>query len=161
MPKVFYLSDIDDDFKFAENAQNNGKINSAIQYPSAADEENDSQKRTTLDDQTLETIIEEAVEEIFDENTDFTETEETNMEIEEEYLTDAEDIGSRARVTNSDEDAGQTENSSVILSKEIEDESAADSKAEADALDGLSDDVRAAHRELKARAEMEVSRSIF
>jgi type IV secretion system protein VirD4 len=161
MPKVTYLGDIDDDFKFAEDTQTNDKINSAAQYPSPADGENSSQKSTILEDQTLETIIEEAVEEIFDENTDFTETEETNMEIEEEYLTDAEDIGSRVSVADADEDTVQPENLPVILSKEIEDESAADSEAEADTLCDLSDDVRAAHRELEARAEMEISRSIF
>jgi hypothetical protein len=160
-PKVFYLGEIDDDFKFAEDTQTNGKINSATQYPSPAEGENVSQKRTILDDQTLEIIIEEAVEEILDENLDLTETEETKMKNEEEYLTDAEDIGSRVSVADLDKDAEQTENSPVILSKEIEDESETDSETDADALDGLSDDVRAAHRELEARAEMEVSRSIF
>ena len=65
------------------------------------------------------------------------------------------------REAESEKAAAQSESSTVILSKEIENQAEPESDAESDALDGLSDDVRAEHRELKARAEMEVSRSIF
>lgn len=161
MPKVFYLGDIDTDFKFAESSQTNDEINSSTQYSSPAAEENDSQNRIILDDKTIETVIEEVVEEIFDENPNFTETEETNMETAEEYLTDEEDIASRVRAADSDEAAEQTGSSAVVLSKEFENQAETESETDADVLDGLSDDVRAAHRELNARAEMEISRSIF
>lgn len=156
MPKILYLGDIDADFKFAENTQanfQNGSKHSNIR-------ENNNPNETILDDETFENIIEEVVEEIIDENSIFTD-EEINMETEEEYLNEKEDIGSRMREAESEKATAQTENSTVILSREIENQAEPEPDAESDALDGLSDDVRAEHRELKARAEMEVSRSIF
>ena len=157
MPKVLYLGDIDADFKYAENTQAN--FQSGSEYSNTGG--NNTPNRTILDDETFENIIEEVVEEIFNENPIFSENEEINMETEAELLHEKEDIGSRMREAESEKAASQTENSTVILRKEIQNQSEPELDAESDALEGLSDDVRAEHRELKARAEMEVSRSIF
>lgn len=157
MPKVFYLGDIDADFKFAENTQ--AKVQSGSKNSNTG--ENNKPNRTISGDETFENIIEEAVEEIFNENPGFSENEEIHMETETELLHEKEDIGSRMREAESEKAAAQTENSPVILRKEIENQAEPELDGESGALDGLSDDVRAEHRELKERAEMEVSRSIF
>lgn len=157
MPKVLYLGDIDADFKFAENTQ--AKVQSGLEHSNIG--ANNKPNRTILDDVTFENIIEEVVEEIFNENPIFMENEEIHMENEEQFSTDKKDIASRMREAESEKAAAQSESSTVILSREIENQSETESDAESDTLCGLSDDVRAEHRELKARAEMEVSRSIF
>lgn len=154
LPKVHYLGDIDADFKFAENAQENFENQSMISNSKI--EAKDSLNQPILDDETFEKIAEETVEEIFDENPNFIETEETNMKTEE-YLTDEEDIASRVRVANLNETEMNTEISPVVLSREVENKEEFD--ADTDVLDGLSDDVRAAHRELEVRA-MEIGRSV-
>ena len=51
--------------------------------------------------------------------------------------------------------------STVSLTKEIENQEEPESVDETDALNGLSEDVRLAFRELDARAEMEITRSVF
>ena len=157
MPKVFYLGDIDADFKFPENTKAN--FQSGSKHSNT--EENNNPNRTILDNEIFENIIEETIEEIFNENPNFMENEEVNMENEEQFSTDKKDIASRIREAESEKAAAQFESSTVILSREIEIQAEPESDGESDALDGLSDDVRAEHRELKARAEMEVSRSIF
>jgi type IV secretion system protein VirD4 len=156
-PKVIYLGDIDAGFKFAEN----GEIDSEMQNSVSADKENKISNRTTLDDETNENIIQEAVDEIFKENAILTETEETYMENQSEYLTDQEDIASRVRMAESDETAAQSENSTVFLTREIENPPESQTDEASDRLDGLSDEVRLAFRELDARAEMEITRSVF
>ena len=156
-PKVIYLGDIDAGFKFAENDE----INSEMQNPVSAGKENKISNQTTLDDETNENIIQEAVDEIFKENAILTETEETNMENQTEYLTDQEDIGSRVRTAESEATAAQPENSTVVLTREIENPPEFQTDEDSDRLDGLSDEVRLAFRELDARAEMEITRSVF
>ena len=156
-PKVIYLGDIDAGFKFAEN----GEIDSDMQNPVSAGKENKISNRTTLDDDTNENIIQEAVDEIFKENAILTETEETNMENQTEYLTDQEDIASRVRTAETEETAAQSENSTVVLTREIENPPESQTDEDSGPLDGLSDEVRLAFRELDARAEMEITRSVF
>jgi len=155
LPKVLYLGDIDGDFKFAENEQVNFESNPTISEKKA--EANNSPNQPILDEETFEKIVDETVDEILEENPDLIETEETNMK-KEEYLTDEEDIASRASVADVQKTEIKTESSPVVLSKEIENKEESD--ADSGVLDGLSDDVRAAHRELDARAQ-EISRSMF
>jgi hypothetical protein len=155
MPKVLYLGDIDADFKFAENTQVDFENNSTTSDSRV--EENDSPNERILDETTFEKIAEETVEEFFEENPDFIETEETNMKNEEEYLTNEEDIASRVSDADLNETEMNTENSPVVLSKEIENKEESD--ADTDVLDNLSNEVRAAHRELEVRA-LEISRSV-
>jgi hypothetical protein len=161
IPKVIYLGDIDDGFKFAENPQNGGEIYSEMQIASSEIEENKISNRTNLDNETNEKIVEEVVDEIFNQTPTLTETEETNMDNQPEYLTDKDDIASHVRMAESEETAAQPESSTVVLTKEIENPAQIQSVDDSDALDGLSDDVRLAFRELNARAEMEVTRSVF
>jgi type IV secretion system protein VirD4 len=163
MPKVHYLGDIDENFKFAESTHSNGEIDRAAHHSSPAAEEDARSKRTISGDKTLENIIEEAVEEFFNENPWFTEAARKNMKTEENLTEeDDDDIASPVRVAELNEPTEQTESSPVTLSREIENKAEIESVTDAGgALDGLSDDVRAARRELEARAEMEVSRSVF
>ena len=161
IPKVIYLGDIDDGFKFAENPQNGGEIYSEMQIASSEIEENKISNRTNLDNETNEKIVEEVVDEIFNQTPILTETEETNMDNQPEYLTDKDDIASHVRMAESEETAAQPESSTVVLTKEIENPAQIQSVDDSDALDGLSDDVRLAFRELNARAEMEITRSVF
>ncbi|HQU83764.1 MAG TPA: type IV secretory system conjugative DNA transfer family protein [Pyrinomonadaceae bacterium] len=155
-PNVIYLGDIDADFKFAENNQVNFESNSTISDEQA--QKQNSPNQTILDEKTFEEIVEETIEEFFDENPDFIENEETNMENKEEYLTDEEDIASRVRAADLNETGKQAESLPVVLSKEVENKEESD--ADSDVLNGLSDDVRAAHRELEVRA-LEISRSVI
>lgn len=145
--KIIYLGDIDAGFKFAEN----GEIDLEMQ----------TSNPTTLDRETNKKIIEEAVDEIFNENEILTQIEKTNMENQPEYLTNKEDISSRMRMAESEDAAAQSAGSTVVLTKEIENQDETETVDEADALKGLSDDVRLAFRELDARAEMEITRSVF
>jgi type IV secretion system protein VirD4 len=154
-PKVIYLGDIDAGFKFAENDE----IDSQLQSSFLTTEENKISNRTTLDDETNENIIQEAVDEIFKENAILTETEKTYMENQPEYLIDQEDIASRVQMADSEETIEQSEKSTVVLTKEIE--TPTESVEDSDALAGLSENVRLAFRELDARAEMGITRSIF
>lgn len=154
LPKVIYLGDIDDDFKFAENTQVNFENNSTHSHP--AIEKNDSSNQVILDEETFEKIAEETVEEFFDENPDFIETEETNMK-NEEYLTNGEDIASRVSSADLKESEMNIESSPVVLSKEVENKEESD--VDSDVLNDLSDNVHAAHREFEVRA-MEIGRSV-
>ncbi len=161
-PKVIYLGDIDADFRFAEHSQNDGEIYSEMQIASSEIEENKISNRTNLDNETNEKIVEEVFDEIFNQTPILTETEETNMDNQPEYLTDKDDIVSHVRMAESEETAAQPESSTVVLTKEIENPAQIQSVDDSDALDGLSDDVRLAlQRELNARAEMEITRSVF
>jgi type IV secretion system protein VirD4 len=155
--KVIYLGDIDAGFKFAEN----GGINSEMKEAFSPTEQNNASNRTILDDATNVKKIEEAIDEILNENKILSEMEETNMKNQPEYQTDKEDIASRMRMAESEETAAQAESSTVSLTKEIENRAESESDSEGDALCGLSDDVRLAFRELDARAEMEITRSVF
>lgn len=154
--KVIYLGDIDAGFQFAEN----DVIDSEMQSPSLPIEQNNTSNRTILDDEAKEKIIEEAVDEILKDKEILTKIEETNMENQPEYMTDKKDIASRMQMVQSEETAMQSTGSTMILTKEIENPET-ETVDEADALEGLSDDVRLAFRELDARAEMEITRSVF
>lgn len=145
--KIIYLGDIDAGFKFAENDE--------------IDSEMQTSNRTILIAETNEKIIEEAVDEIINENEIFTGLEKTNMENQPEYLTDKEDIASRMQMAESEDAAVQSAGSTVVLTKELDTQEETETVDEADALEGLSDDVRLAFRELDARAEMEITRSVF
>lgn len=154
-PKVIYLGDIDAGFKFDDN----GDADTSFQNSPSTIKENSIPNRTNLDEKINERIVEEVIDEIFNENPNLTETEQTNMENQPEYLTDREDIASRMRMAEIEETVEQSENSDLVLTKEIETQT--ESVDDSDALDGLSDDVRLAFRELDARAEMEITRSVF
>lgn len=154
--KVIYLGDIDAGFKFAEN----GEIDLEKQNSSSPTEQNNTSNRTILENEINEKIIEEAVDEIFNENKILSEIEKTNMKNQPEYLTDKEDIASQMQMAESEDTEAQAESSPVILTKEIENQKESESVDDS-ALDSLSEDVRLAFRELDARAEMEITRSVF
>ena len=154
-PKVIYLGDIDAGFKFDDN----GDADTSFQNSPSTIKENSIPNRTNLDEKINERIVEEVIDEIFNENPNLTETEQTNMENQTEFMTDQEDIASRMRMAEIEETVEQSENSDLVLTIEIE--TPPESVDESDALDSLSDDVRSAFRELDARAEIEITRSVF
>jgi len=156
-PKVIYLGDIDAGFQFADNGNSDSEF---LNSPSTT-EYNNISNLTNLDEETKERIVEEIIDEIINENPILTEIEETNMENQPEYLTDNEDIASQVQKLESEESATQPERHTLVLTKEIEQPAESESYQESDALEGLSDDVRLAFRELNARAEMEITRSVF
>ncbi|HLM60075.1 MAG TPA: hypothetical protein VK308_04675 [Pyrinomonadaceae bacterium] len=76
---------------------------------------------------------------------------------------DTEDLASRigsANLEHVSEDTGEEKAAPVVLTRtyQVEDEAEED---DGDALDGLSDDVRAAFREFEDRAEKEISRGVI
>jgi hypothetical protein len=159
-PRVFYLGDIDTDFKFAESADT-----SNVNFSASASSNNSDQ--AIFDDEKLDRIVDETISEVINEIVISTENEEIKMKNFTAPLNEDEDIASRidfSVLENVSEQPEISEVSPVILSKTYkpeEDSDTENSDADFDALNGLSEAVRTAHQEIEARAEIEISRSVI
>jgi len=156
-PKVFYLGDIDEGFKFAEDVQTSNADFSQS-------ETGENLQRRAFDEEKLEQILDDALAEVINEKVIFEENEEKRMNNLTDPLGDAEDVASRIGSADSENVAEDAEKSSlppVILTRTYQVEDETEDDDDGDALDGLSEDVRAAYRELDDRAEMEISRSVI
>lgn len=160
-PGVIYLGDIDDRFRFADQAQNLGGTNSNRQNSSLASEENKGSKRVSLDDKTAKNLVDETVDETFANNPDLGKTRETNIKNQPEYLSNREDIAVQVQMAEIEKTKTNRASSNIVLTKEIEHRAISEHNDNYDRLNGLSEDVRLAFRTLDAHAEMEVSQGTF
>jgi hypothetical protein len=156
MPNVLYLGDIDADFKFAERAQ-------TPQADFSDSENGETFNETIMDGEKLDRILEETLAEVINEKVVFEKTSEKRMNNLTGPLDDTEDIASRigpANLENVSEGTGEEKAAPVVLTRTYHLE-AEEENGDNDALNGLSEHVRAAFRELEDRAEKEISRCII
>lgn len=160
-PKIIYLGDIDPRFKFAENTQNQGEADSQRpDYPSGTEEINGSTGANS-DGKNIEELVQEIVDETILNYPDLSRKGVTNMNNQPEYLNHHEDIAAQVQLAEIESTADNKTHPSVVLTKEIENQGNSGHAGYQDHLNGLSEDVGMAFRELDVLAGMEVSQRAF
>lgn len=160
-PDVLYLGDIDERYNFGEGLERASEIVSNV--PFSVEKTNEIGKKVT--DEQIAQIVENAVSEIIDENILLSETQKDEKADFDAFLTDDEDIASRINAASANS-SGTSKPPPIILSKTIEPEAKPKSIKNkigklSDALNGLSDDVRAAQAEIYDRSLLEINRSVI
>ena len=160
-PDVLYLGDIDERYDFSEGLERASEIIPNVPFSVEKTSEIDQ----TITDEQNARIVENAVSEVIGENIFLSENEKDEQADFDEFLTDDEDIASRINAASAGS-SGTSKPSPVVLSKTIEQEIKPKPVKNkigklSDALNGLSDDVRAAQAEIYDRSLLEINRSVI
>jgi type IV secretion system protein VirD4 len=144
LPKINYLGDIDPRFRFGDETEPNTATEST--------EFIENTQTQTLDERQIEAIIDETIAEVFGDPETFNNETQRNFD---DYLSDDEDIASRITISGIEDNSTDSEESTFAGSNPTIRGSIAD------ALDGLSDDVRAAQQEIYRRSLLDINRSVI
>jgi hypothetical protein len=160
-PDVLYLGDIDARYNFGEDITNMSEFVSEIPFSNAKSGEINQ----TITDEQIARIVDKSVSEVIGENIFLPEIEKSEKVKFDDYLTDDEDIASRISET-SESGSGTSKKPPIILSKIIESKANPKSTKSkigkfSDALNGLSDEVRAVQSEIYDRSLLEINRSVI
>ena len=160
-PDVLYLGNIDERYDFGEGLERASEIVSNAPFSIEKTSEIDQ----TITDEQIVQIVDESVSEVIRENIFLSEIEKDEKADFDEFLTDDEDIASRINAASANS-SGTSKPPPIILSKTIEPEAKPKTVKNKigkllDALNGLSDDVRAAQAEIYDRSLLEINRSVI
>ena len=160
-PNAIYLGDIDSRYNLSQSSE------TLLDSNSFKNKKNKNYQSERNDKQTAQ-IIDEAVSEVIDENLFLSKTATDEINDFDEFLSDNEDIATRINSVTLERfnSSNPSNNSPVILSKTIKSNNEAKSEidkpdATSDALDGLSDEVRAVQSQIYNQSLTEINRSVI
>lgn len=159
-PDVLYLGNIDERYDFSEDLKQASEIIPDVPFSVEKTSEIDQ----TITDEQIARIVDESISEVIGENLFLSEISDSEKADFDEFLTDDDDIASR--INTSSANSSGTSKPPVVLSKTIEPGTKPKSVNNkigklSDALNGLSDDVRAAQAEIYDRSLLEINRSVI
>ncbi len=143
LPRIGYLGDIDSRFRFGDETESN-----------EATESIENTQNQNFDERQIEAIIDETIAEVFSDPNIFAKNENETVQNFDDYLTDGEDIASRFAISMVEDNSGDSEETKPLETKPT-------IGSIADALNGLSDDVRAVQQEIYRRSLLDINRSVI